>query len=125
MTILRYWTVTEASYSHRHGAHASHLKFKKLRMLLVVGKYQLLLPGFRKWNWILFVLLIKDFRTGNTIFSGYFGAINFCLDAGKKKRWGKIILEILEAKITHRSKRIGVENALNKQCEITYSLKRG
>lgn len=117
-TILRHWTVAEASYSHRHWTRASHLKFKKLRMLLVAGKYQLPLLGFRKWNWILFVLLIKDCRRRNTIFSGYFGAINFCLaEAGK--RWGKMILEILEAEITYHCKRTGVENPLNKRCEIT------
>lgn len=88
MTILRYWTVTEASYSHRHRIHASHLKFKKLRMLLVVGKYPLLLLGFRKWNWILFVLLIKDLEQEILFLVVILVlTINFCLDGGKKKRW--------------------------------------
>lgn len=32
---------------------------------------------------------------------------------------GKMILEVLEAEITYYNKRIGVENPLNKQCEIT------
>lgn len=35
-----------------------------------------------------------------------------------------MILEILEAEITYRSKRTGVENPLNKRCEINYSLKK-
>lgn len=62
---------------------------------------------------------MKDFRTQNTIFSGYFGAINFCLGGLGGRDGGKMILEVLEAEITYYNKRIGVENPLNKQCEIT------
>lgn len=73
-------------------------------MLLVLGKYQLPLLGFRKWNWIFSVLLIQYFRTQNTTFSGYFGA-NYQLlpwwGLKKERDGGKIMLEIKEVEVTY------------------------